>query len=189
MSVPDDKRAAVAQGMLHAWWAARIPDRLALISPARGPHLRRPQRRDQPPVPGAAGPGTRARRRHRAHVHQRARLLGGALRRPAHRPPPHADQLAPHRRGGGLHHRELRGQGVRLLRHPGRRRRGRRRGRRPGPGQDQHGRLHPRLRDVQHGGGRRGRLRHRGPGPRHPDALHVGHHRAAQGRAPRRPPP
>ena len=33
MSVPDDKRVAAAQGMLHAWWAARIPDHLALITP------------------------------------------------------------------------------------------------------------------------------------------------------------
>ena len=33
MSVPEDKRDAAAQGMLHAWWAARIPDRLALITP------------------------------------------------------------------------------------------------------------------------------------------------------------
>ena len=33
MSVPEDKRAAAAQGMLHAWWAARVPDRMALITP------------------------------------------------------------------------------------------------------------------------------------------------------------
>jgi long-chain acyl-CoA synthetase len=33
MSVPDEKTAAAAQGMLHAWWAQRIPDRLALITP------------------------------------------------------------------------------------------------------------------------------------------------------------
>ncbi len=33
MSAPEDKRAAAAQGMLHAWWAARIPDRLAVITP------------------------------------------------------------------------------------------------------------------------------------------------------------
>jgi long-chain acyl-CoA synthetase len=33
MSVTEDKRAATAQGMLHAWWAQRIPDRLALITP------------------------------------------------------------------------------------------------------------------------------------------------------------
>ncbi|HEY1445062.1 MAG TPA: AMP-binding protein [Acidimicrobiales bacterium] len=33
MSLPEDKRAAAAQGMLHAWWAARIPDRLAVVSP------------------------------------------------------------------------------------------------------------------------------------------------------------
>ena len=33
MSVPEDKLAAAAQGMLHAWWAERIPDRLALVTP------------------------------------------------------------------------------------------------------------------------------------------------------------
>jgi long-chain acyl-CoA synthetase len=33
VTAPDDKRAAIAQGMLHAWWAERIPDRLALITP------------------------------------------------------------------------------------------------------------------------------------------------------------
>ncbi len=33
MTLPEDKGAAAAQGMLHAWWAARIPDRLALVSP------------------------------------------------------------------------------------------------------------------------------------------------------------
>ena len=33
MSLPDDKREAAAQGMLHAWWAARIPDRLAVVTP------------------------------------------------------------------------------------------------------------------------------------------------------------
>ena len=33
MSVPEDKREAAAVGMLHAWWAARIPDRLAVVSP------------------------------------------------------------------------------------------------------------------------------------------------------------
>jgi long-chain acyl-CoA synthetase len=33
VSLPEDKREAAAQGMLHAWWAARIPDRLAVVSP------------------------------------------------------------------------------------------------------------------------------------------------------------
>jgi long-chain acyl-CoA synthetase len=33
MSLPGDKREAAAQGMLHAWWAARIPDRLAIVTP------------------------------------------------------------------------------------------------------------------------------------------------------------
>jgi len=33
VSVPDDRREAAALGMLHAWWARRIPDRLALATP------------------------------------------------------------------------------------------------------------------------------------------------------------
>ena len=33
MSLPGDMREAAAQGMLHAWWAARIPDRLAVVTP------------------------------------------------------------------------------------------------------------------------------------------------------------
>ncbi len=33
MSVPEDRRAAAARGMLHAWWAQRVPDRLALVTP------------------------------------------------------------------------------------------------------------------------------------------------------------
>ena len=33
MTIPDDKRHAAAQGMLHAWWAERIPDRLAVATP------------------------------------------------------------------------------------------------------------------------------------------------------------
>ena len=64
--------------------------------------------------------GLRAGRRHRADVHQPPRVPRGPLRRPAHRPAPHAHQLAPHRGGGGLHRRELRGQGVRLLGRAGR---------------------------------------------------------------------
>ena len=61
MSVPEDKRAAAAQGMLHAWWAARIPDRLAVDLAARRPHLRGPQRRHQPAGAGAAGPRAEGR--------------------------------------------------------------------------------------------------------------------------------
>ena len=33
MSLPEEKPAAAAEGMLLAWWAARIPDRLALVTP------------------------------------------------------------------------------------------------------------------------------------------------------------
>ncbi len=33
MTVPENKLDAMNQGMLHAWWAQRIPDRLAVITP------------------------------------------------------------------------------------------------------------------------------------------------------------
>ncbi len=33
MTVSEDMRAAAAEGMLHAWWAERVPDRLAIASP------------------------------------------------------------------------------------------------------------------------------------------------------------
>ena len=32
MSLPEEKLAAAAEGMLLAWWAERIPDRLALVT-------------------------------------------------------------------------------------------------------------------------------------------------------------
>ena len=185
MTVPDDKLAAVAQGMLHSWWADRIPDRLALISPH----------------------GDRTFADLNAQINRLSRALrsrglqpGDAIALMCTNEPAFLEVLYAAQRTGlrltpinwhltgeeaAYIIAELRGQGVRLLRHPGRRGRGRRGGRRPGPGQDQHGRLHPRLRDVQHRGGGRRRLRHCGPGPRHPDALHVGYHRTAQGRAPR----
>ena len=81
----------------------------------------------------------------------------------------------------------LRGQG------PHRRRRGRRRW--PAAAADDApgcsvrlavGRPDRRLRGLRRGDRRRGRRRHRRPDARQLDALHVGHHRPAQGRAPRR---
>ncbi len=33
MSVPETRAEAIGQGMLHAWWAERVPDRLAIASP------------------------------------------------------------------------------------------------------------------------------------------------------------
>jgi long-chain acyl-CoA synthetase len=33
MTVPESKIDAMNQGMLHAWWAVRVPNRLALVSP------------------------------------------------------------------------------------------------------------------------------------------------------------
>ena len=69
-------------------------------------------------------------------------------------------------RGGRLHRRELRGQGVRLLGRAGRRGRSvppRRGG--PGLVKINTGGYLPGLRDVQRGRRRRGRVGHRGPGP------------------------
>ena len=55
MSLPEEKPAAAAEGMLLAWWAARIPDRLALVTP----HGDRTYA--EPPVPCLTGSGARAR--------------------------------------------------------------------------------------------------------------------------------
>ena len=56
MTVSDDKLAAVAQGMLHSWWADRIPDRLALISPHGDRTFADLNARDQPAVAARCGP-------------------------------------------------------------------------------------------------------------------------------------
>ena len=121
VSVPEDKRAAAAQGMLHAWWAERVPDRLAVVSPHGDRSYDGPQRRHQPPGAGAAGAGAPGRRRRRPDVHQpvpsSSRSLYASQRIGLRFTP---DQLAPDRPRGRLHRRELRGQGVRLRRRAGR---------------------------------------------------------------------
>ena len=33
MSVPETKAEAITQGLLHAWWAERVPDRMAVVTP------------------------------------------------------------------------------------------------------------------------------------------------------------
>ena len=33
MSVPETKAEAITHGMLHAWWAERVPDRMAIVTP------------------------------------------------------------------------------------------------------------------------------------------------------------
>ena len=185
MTVSDDKLAAVSQGMLHSWWADRIPDRLALISPH----------------------GDRTFADLNAEINRLSRALrsrglqpGDAIALMCTNEPAFLEVLYAAQRTGlrltpinwhltgeeaAYIIAELRGEGVRLLGHLRRRGRGRRGGRRPGPGQDQHGRLHPRLRDVQHRGGRRGRLRHRGSRSSAPRCSTRRHHRPAQGRPPR----
>ena len=123
------------------WWrptgrptpAGRARHRVA----PRRPHVRRAERRRQPPGAGAAGPG-----RHGAGdsvalmVSQPARVRRGGGGRQPGGPAVHADQLAPDRGRGRLHRGRLRGQGVR-----GRRplRRGGGGGRRAGAGR--HGAL------------------------------------------------
>ena len=184
MSLPDDKRAAAAQGMLHAWWAARIPDRLALITP-HGDRTYDDLNARSTGSPARCGPA--------------ACRQGDAIALMCTNEPEFLEALYAAQRIGlrltpiNWH---LTGEEAAYiienceakafvcsgsLGDRGRRGRGRRRA---GPGEDQHRRLPPRLRDVQHGRGRRGRDRHRRPGHRHADALHVGHDRPAQGRAP-----
>ena len=101
--------------MLHAWWAARIPDRLALITPHGdrtyedlNADINRVARalRDRGLQPGDAIA---------LMCTNRPEFVEVLYAVPAHRPAPHPHQLAPDRRRGGLHRRELRGQGVRLL--------------------------------------------------------------------------
>ena len=180
-----DKRAAAAQGMLHAWWAARIPDRLA-SSPRTATAPTRTSTPTSTGWPGRCGPaGCRPGDAIALMCTNRPEFLEVALRRPAHRPAPHADQLAPHRRGGRLHRRELRGQGVRLL--------GRARASRSSVAAEGGG---PGLVKINTGGYLPGFEMYNAvvaeedgsdiddPVHGHPDALHVGHDRAAQGRAP-----
>ena len=61
MSVPETKAEAITQGLLHAWWAERVPDRLAVSTPDGRPHLRGLQRQHQPAGTGPAGPGPGSR--------------------------------------------------------------------------------------------------------------------------------
>ena len=54
MSVPSDKREATARGLLHAWWAQRIPDVPALLcaDPARWEWLKaEPEGQNSPEWP------------------------------------------------------------------------------------------------------------------------------------------
>ena len=103
----------------------------------------------------------------------------------ARRVPPHAGQLAPHRRRGRLHRRRLRGQGAdrhRRRRGPGARRasapRRRARSRLLSPA------ARRRVRNARGCAGGRVRRSARRPDAGHADDVHVGHHRPAQGRAP-----
>ena len=137
VSIPDDKLAAAAEGMLLAWWAAKDPGSPGARHRPRGPHLRRSQRRHQPAVPRAAGPGPAARRRRRPDVHQRARSSWRCSTPRSAR----GLRLTPinwHLTGeeAGYIVDNCEAKALRLLgraRRQGRRRRG---GGRPGPGQD-----------------------------------------------------
>ena len=89
------------------------------------PHVRRDQRQRQPTGSCAArsrGEGRRRRRAACARTGRNSSRRSVAAR--AGRPAPDDDQLAPHRRRGGLHRRRLRGDRVRRRR-TFRRRRGR----------------------------------------------------------------
>ncbi len=115
MTLPDDKRAAAAQGMLHAWWAARIPDRLAVISPNGDRTYEDLNHEINRMARALRARGLRAgdaialmctNRPEFLEVLYAAQRIGLRLT-PINCPP--------HGRRGLVHHRELRGQGVRLL--------------------------------------------------------------------------
>ena len=171
--------------MLHAWWAARIPDRLAVISPH----------------------GDRTYEDLNHEINRLARALrarglkaGDAIALMCTNRPEFLEVLYAAQRIGlrltpiNWH---LTGEEASYIIENceakafvcsgelGEQVVERRRGRRPRAGEDQHRRLPAGLRDVQLGGRRGGRVGHRRPGAGHPDALHVGDDGTAQGRAPR----
>ena len=166
-----------------SYWSGEVPDRIAIVSEHGNRTFGELNARANQLVRALRAPGRRARRRARAHVPQPPRVRRGVGGVQPRRLPPHADQLAPHRRGSGLHRRRLRGAGDRRRRARTRRARPGAARRAPGrhrPARDR--RRHRRVRVVRGRARGRGRRQHRRPRPRRPDALHVGHDRPAQGR-------
>ena len=182
----DPRLEHMMRGTLLTWWAEQFPDRLAVA----GDHGERTFAQ----LDARANQLVRALRRRGAEpgsslalmLHNCAEWAEVWAACCSRRLPPHADQLAPHRRRGRLHRRRLRCNHVR------RRRASRRRG--CGGGRGSTGRHRPprgrrpdrrlrRLRGRRERGGRR-RARRRRAG--RPDAVHVGHHRSTERRDARR---
>ena len=163
----------------------RHPMPRPLVGPHGYPHVRRARRQRQPARACAAEPGPRRRVTPSRWSRTTSRFRRGRLRLPARRVPAHADQLAPDRRRSELHRRRLRGQG------PRHRRRARVRGR-SAPGARAPackvalvgGGTIDGFESHRGGDGRRGSEPLARPDARLDDALHVGHHGPAQGRAP-----
>ncbi len=97
MTLPDDKREAGARGMLHAWWAARIPDRLAVITP-HGDRTYEDLNADINRLARALrARGLRQGDAVALMCTNRPEFLEVLYAASARRPAPHAHQLAPHR--------------------------------------------------------------------------------------------
>ena len=99
-AVTDDERRGGRgrRGMTLAYWAARQPDDAAIICRARRPHVRRAERQREPAGAGAARPRRRERRRDRAAWSRTGPSSPRSVARvAARRLAAHADQLAPDR--------------------------------------------------------------------------------------------
>ena len=153
------------------------------------PHVRRARRAREPARAGSSRPGSARATASRSCRRNRAEFGEVWAARPR-RVPAHARQLAPHRRRGRVHRRRLRGQGARRRR-VGRCGRVRRRGGAPRAARPARGRRRDRrLRRATTTSSRPSTAPiARRPDARHRDALHVGHHRPAEGRAARAPTP
>ena len=184
---PDGLLDHLLRGTLLTWWAEQQPDRLAIVSDHGDRTFAELDARANQLVPRAAAARRGAGRVGRAPVPQPAGVGRGVGRVHARRLPPHADQLAPHRRGSRLHRRRLRSAGARRRRARRRdRRRGRRRARRGATVRLAVGGEIEGFDDYDAAVAAEDDARARRPVVRLADALHVGHHRSAEGRDPRR---
>ena len=173
--------------MLHAWWAARVPERPALISPSGDRTFGELNANVNRLTRAFRCRGLRPGDAVALMCTQPARVRRGALRGQPGGPPAHPDQLAPDRRRGAAtswRTAKPRRSSCRGGPWAGTRRWRRRpavptwcawRSVRACPGSRPTG-TSSRVEDGS---------RRRRPGLGHPDALHVGHDRAAEGRASR----
>ena len=99
--------------MTLAWWAEQRPDAPAVIAPSGSRTFAELNANANRLVRALRRRGLAAGDAVATRLPQPGRVRRDRVRRVARRVPPHHRQLAPHRRRGRLHHRQLRGQGPR----------------------------------------------------------------------------